>query len=256
MSILESVNIDDVKMKLYESLKPSGWGDKLKSFILSSDFDKVLNQLLAGAKEGKRFTPVLKQVFRAFEECPLDKLKVVIVGQDPYPQGPVTVREGKDGMVREVSRFPVADGLAFSCSNTNTVQPSLKYIFKALEETIYPDGYTWDPDLKRWSNQGILMLNSALTTELHKTGCHYALWNPFLTFLFDYLVNSHPGLIYVYFGRKAEEWVEHVPEDSHKLFASHPASAAYKELEKWDCNDIFNKTSDLVLKQFNEKIVW
>lgn len=82
MSVLETININEVKMQLYQNLKPSGWGDKLKSFILSEDFDKILNQLLAGAKQGKRFTPVLKQVFRAFEECPLNKLKVVVLGQD------------------------------------------------------------------------------------------------------------------------------------------------------------------------------
>lgn len=82
MSILETINIEEVKKKLYENLKPSGWGDKLKSFILSNDFDKIINTLLAEAKQGKRFTPVLKQVFRAFEECPLNELKVVIIGQD------------------------------------------------------------------------------------------------------------------------------------------------------------------------------
>lgn len=82
MSVLDTVNIEEVKMKLYENLKPSGWGDKLKSFILSSDFDKIMNHLLEDARKGKRFTPVLKQVFRAFEECPLNQLKVVILGQD------------------------------------------------------------------------------------------------------------------------------------------------------------------------------
>ena len=256
MSILETINIEEVKKKLYENLKPSGWGDKLKSFILSSDFDKIINTLLAEAKQGKRFTPVLKQVFRAFEECPLNELKVVIIGQDPYPQGPVTVREGKDGMVREVSRYPVADGIPFSCSNTNNPQPSLKYIFKAINETVYTDGYDWDPDLKRWSNQGILMINCAFTTQITKTGVHYALWKPFLEFLFDYLSINHPDVIYIYLGRKAEEWSTYVPEDSSKLFASHPASAAYQDLEKWDCNDIFNKTSELVKKQFNEEIIW
>jgi uracil-DNA glycosylase len=238
MSVLDTVNIEEVKLKLYQNLKPSGWGDKLKSFILSSDFDKILNALLEEAKQGKRFTPVLKQVFRAFECCPLDKLKVVVLGQDPFPQ------------------MGVADGLAFSCSNTNTPQPSLKYIFKALEDTMYPDGYTGGPDLKRWSEQGILLLNSALTTELHKTGTHYALWRPFLVFLFDYLVSNHAGLVYVYFGKKAQEWADHIPEDSFKLFASHPASAAYQELEKWDCSDIFRKVQEQVKIQFNEKIVW
>ena len=256
MSVLDTVNIEEVKIKLYERLKPSGWGDKLKSFILSSDFDKILNHLLADAKQGKRFTPVLKQIFRAFEECPLDKLKIVILGQDPYPHGPAVHREGKDGMVREISQLPIADGIAFSCSNTNTVQASLKYIFKALETTIYPDGYDWDPDLKRWSNQGILMLNSAFTTQINKIGVHYDLWKPFLEFLFDHLSTNHPGIVYMYLGKRAQEWMDHIPEDSFKLIASHPASAAYLDLEQWDCNDIFNKTSDLVLKQFNEKIVW
>lgn len=174
----------------------------------------------------------------------------------PYPQGPVIHREGKDGQVREVSRFPVADGLAFSCSNTNSPQPSLKYIFKALEDTVYPEGYTWDPDLKRWSEQGILLINTAMTTQLNHVGTHYALWQPFLAFLYDYLSTNHPGLVYVYFGRKAQEWADQISEDNYKLFASHPASAAYHDLEKWDCSDIFNKTSDLVMKQFNEKIVW
>lgn len=256
MSALDAVNIDEVKKKLYENLKPSGWGDKLKSFILSEDFDKIMNTLLAEAKQGKRFTPVLKHVFRAFEECPLSKLKVVIIGQDPYPGGPLVTREGKDGMIREVSRFPVADGIAFSCSNTNTVQPSLKYIFRALEETVYPNGYTWDPDLKRWSNQGVLLLNSALTTQINKIGSHYVMWAPFLTFLFDYLSINHPEVIYVFLGKKALEWTNHAPEESVKLTALHPASAAYSNAEKWDCNNIFNDVNKYLKDKNLDQIIW
>jgi uracil DNA glycosylase len=82
MSILSTVNLEEVKTKLYEKLKPSGWGDKLKTFILSDDFDKILQYLLNESKSGKHFTPVLKQVFRAFEECPYNELKVVMIGQD------------------------------------------------------------------------------------------------------------------------------------------------------------------------------
>jgi len=74
--------------------------------------------------------------------------------------------------------------------------------------------------------------------------------------LFDYLQVNHPGLIYVFFGKKAQEWAGHIPDEGNQLFASHPASAAYQDLEKWDCNDIFNKASVLVKKQFNEEIIW
>jgi uracil-DNA glycosylase len=61
-------------------------GDKVfKSFIFSSEFEKILNELWDLSNKNSRFTPTLKQVFRAFEECPYDKLQVVIIGQDPYP---------------------------------------------------------------------------------------------------------------------------------------------------------------------------
>lgn len=238
MSTLETVNLENVKTKVYENLKPSGWGDKLKTFILSDDFNNILNKLLDEARAGKRFTPPLKQVFRAFEQCPLKELKVVMIGQDPYPQA------------------YVADGISFSCSNIGKPEASLRYIFKAIEETVYKDGYLWDPDLARWSNQGVLMLNSALTTTIHKTGTHYDLWKPFLTFLFDYLTVNNPGLLYVFMGRKAQEWADVLPDDCERIFTSHPASAAYKELPSWDCNDVFNKINMFTKKQFNEEIIW
>lgn len=238
METLNQVNLVEVREKLYERLKPSGWGDKLKTFILSEDFDKILKTLLAQAREGQRFTPPLKQVFRAFEECPYDKLKVVMIGQDPYPQP------------------GVADGIAFSCSNTGKPEASMRYVFKELEDTVYPEGYTWDPDLKRWSNQGILMINTTLTTTVNKVGQHYAIWRPFMSFLLDILAFQQSGLVYVFMGKVAKEWAESVPESNYKLFTSHPASAAYVRAERWDSGDIFNKVSDLVQKNFKEKIIW
>lgn len=205
---------------------------------MSEDFDNILRQLLKEAQQGSRFTPVVKNLFRAFECCPYNNLKVVMMGQDPYPH------------------LNVADGIAFSCSNTGKVEASLKFMYKELEETVYKDGYTWNPDLARWSNQGILMLNCALTTTVGKVGSHYKIWQPFLAFLFDVLMYNNPGLIYVFMGKKAQEWAESIPDNNFKIFTSHPASAAHAELERWDSGDMFNKVSNLVQKQFNEKIVW
>lgn len=76
------INIEDLQSKLYQKLKPSGWGDKLKTFIGSDDFVSIIKALVKDVEEGKRFTPTLKQVFRAFEECPYADLKVVMLGQD------------------------------------------------------------------------------------------------------------------------------------------------------------------------------
>ena len=108
------MNLEDVKLKLFEKLKPSGWDKVFKSFIFSSDFDEILTNLWNLTTIDKRFTPPIKDIFRAFEECPYDKLKVIIMTPDPYPQ------------------LGIADGIAFSCSKTDNLQASLRYIFKEL----------------------------------------------------------------------------------------------------------------------------
>jgi uracil-DNA glycosylase len=238
MSVLDTVDLEQVKLKLYDKLKPSGWGDKLKTFIMSSDFDRILNLLLAEARDGKRFTPGLKDVFRAFEECNYKSLKVVILGQDPYPQ------------------LGISDGIAFSCSKTEKVQPSLKFIFKELEDTVYPGGYKWDPDLKRWSNQGVLLLNTALTTTLNKIGVHYALWDSFITFLIDLLNYNNPGLVYVFMGKVSQQWMDSVSDTNHKFITSHPASAAHNNDEKWDSKDVFRKVNQVLMENNNQEIIW
>jgi uracil-DNA glycosylase len=233
------MTLREIQNKLYEKLKPSGWGDKLKMFILSDDFYQILNTLHEQAKEeGKRFTPGIKDIFRAFEECPYNDLKVVIIGQDPYPQA------------------GVADGISFSCSKTGKAQPSLRYIFKEIESTVYPEGYEWDVDLKRWSNQGVLMLNTSLTCEVSKIGSHIELWKPFTVALMDVLANSNTGIIYAFLGKKAQEWHKMVGKDNYKLFTTHPASAGYNKQQEWNSGNLFNQINVIADRLYGEKIVW
>lgn len=224
----EQVNLEEIKLKLIEKLKPSGWANKLKGFVQSSDFDKILEVLYKLKEEGKRFTPPLKQVFRAFEECPHDKLKVIIIGQDPYPH------------------LGVADGLAFSCGNTNKIQPSLKNIFDAIESTVYQEFPTHqDPDLKRWANQGVLLLNSALTCQIDKVGSHYAIWKDFIAYTMDILNYTDTGLTFVLMGKQAQELEGLIGDHHYIIKVSHPASAAYTKTV-WDCGNMFNEINKII----------
>ena len=233
------INVEEIKQKLFDRLEPSGWGKVLKPFIFSGDFDDIISQLARMSLDGKRFTPTLKQMFRAFEECPYSELKVVMVGQDPYPQ------------------FGVADGIAFSCSNSGELQPSLRFILNEINRTVY-NGHpgSLDVDLTRWSNQGILMLNAALTTTIGKTAQHYALWKPFIAYVFDHLTWNNNGLIYVYMGKQAQEWADCVNDNNYKFYVSHPASAAYNNEEKWDSKNVFVEVNELAKKQWNYSIKW
>lgn len=239
----ETINTKEIQEKLYERLKPSGWAAHLKGFILSDDFKKILDRLVEDTQDSKRFTPKVNQMFRAFEECPYKELKVIIVGQDPYPH--------------LLDNVTVADGIAFSCGNTKQIQPSLKYILQEVESQMYPNGgYEWDLDLKRWSNQGILLLNTALTTTVGKTGTHYMLWQPFIVYVLDYLSWNNPGLIYAFLGKKAAEFMPGMTENNYKFVATHPASAAYANAERWDSGNLFKKISEQLKKNNNLTITW
>lgn len=234
-----SVNIQEIKQKLYDKLKPSGWGDKLKTFIHSSDFEKILLKLESEADEGKRFVPQLKYVFSAFEKCTYEKLRVVIIGQDPYPY------------------VNVPDGMAFSCSIKGKPEASLRYMFDEIERTVYGgEGYEKNPDLTRWADQGVLLLNSALTTTVGKPGVHQILWRPFMAFLLDILGWYNPGIVYVFMGKVAQQWAEGIPDNCHKIFVSHPASAAHMNSERWDSKDAFNEVNRILKKTNNEQITW
>lgn len=228
----QTVDLAEIKCKLIEKLTPSGWATKLRSFIMSSEFDKILETLYTLREEGKRFTPPLKHVFRAFETCPVEDLKVVVIGQDPYPY------------------MNIADGIAFSCSISGKPQPSLQKIFDEIERTVHQGYPTYqDPDLTRWSKQGVLLINSALTCQVDKVGSHYDVWKDFIAYVIDMLSLTNSGLIFCLLGAKAQE-LEGIIGDAHYVLkASHPASAAYKG-GVWDSGDLFNKVNEII-KQNN-----
>ena len=111
-------------------------------------------------------------------------------------------------------------------------------------------------DLKRWSNQGVLMLNCALTTNIGEIGKHYELWSDFIAFVLDYLGWNNQGIIYVMLGKKAQEWDDYIYDSNVKIHVNHPASAAYNNQSRWDSNDLFNKINQNLLLTNQTSIIW
>jgi len=113
--------------------------------------------------------------------------------------------------------------------------------------------------LRRWSNQGVLLLNTALTTEINKIGKHFDIWQPFIAYLVDMLNASYNDYVWVFMGRKAKEYedlVDNVLNNTVLLECSHPASAAYAKESSWNCNNVFNLTNQHLLHQKKSPIVW
>ena len=235
-----SPDINNFKTQIKTDIEKSGWNDILNPFIDSKAFEDVFNSLVSLVNNDQRFTPPFKDVFNAFKECNYNDLKVVIVGQDPYPQ------------------IGSADGLAFSCSKKGKAEKSLQYILKQTIGDFTDTGrviYTPEEcDLRRWANQGVLLINTALTVEINKIGSHFWHWKPFTEYLFYTLNQKNKDIVFILMGKKAEAW--QLLLSNHKLLkCSHPASAAYRG-GIWDSNDVFNKANKELKDQNKALINW
>jgi uracil-DNA glycosylase len=236
----QNLNIEEIKEKFYQKLLPSGWGRVLKSFIFSGDFDNIIFQLVKKSNTGEKFTPLFKDLFRAFEECPYSELCVVIVAQEPHHE------------------INVADGLAFSSKKFPYTPLPLSLLLQEVNRTVYDNRReSVDGDLTRWSNQGILLLNIALTTTIGKANAaHYEIWKPFISYLFDWLNKYNNGLVYVFMGRKAQEWESFINDSNTKFSLPHPVTGAYTKDKTWDSEELFPKVAEVVENLYNKKLIW
>tara|TARA_Y100001937_G_scaffold35077_1_gene50352 strand:+ start:1568 stop:2260 length:693 start_codon:yes stop_codon:yes gene_type:complete len=230
------MEIKEIQEKFIEKINPSGWGDELWNLIHSPQFAGPIEALMEESKAGKKFTPKFKNLLKAYELSTYENTKVVIVGQDPYPQQ------------------DVADGIAFSCSKTNKEQPSLRYIFDELQ-TQYPDA-SRDCDLSRWAKQGVLMLNTALTCEVDNIGAHVKIWKGWSQCIFAHILTDYPKVLeFVFMGAKAKPFAKCISNDHNKHFVAHPAAAAYRG-GKWDSDNLFKKINENLINNGEEPINW
>lgn len=218
------------------------WGPKLQPFIESSEFDAIFSTLKEKSRDGATICPASSDVFRSFRETPYENLKVVFLLQDPYPW----VKGGK----------MVADGIAMSCRNTGILQPSLELFYQGMEDDLGIE-VPRQPDLKYLSNQGVLFLNGSLTVEENKPGSHAGLWDPFIKYLIEEVINFYnTGLAYVSFGKNAHVLAKSfVPFLHYGFEVEHPAAAAHKERE-WKHENIFRKIDKVTKENNNELINW
>jgi uracil-DNA glycosylase len=166
----------------------------------------------------KSVCPNQTDVFKAFKLCPFEDLKVVFLGQDPYPQ------KG------------VATGILFGNKKEvleEDLSPSLKIIKEAAINFEIPHNcIIFDQTLENWAKQGILMINSALTVEMNKIGSHVMLWRPFISKLLKNLSESSCSIVYVLFGKQAETFNPYINKKfNHVLKIEHPAYFARNRIK-------------------------
>lgn len=189
----------------------------------------------------KPICPMQNDVFKAFTVCQYKELKVVFLGQDPYPQ------KG------------VATGILFGNkegTDNKNLSPSLQVIKEAAINFEIPHNcIIFDPTLESWAKQGILMINSALTVEMNKVGSHVMLWRPFIISLLKNLSKNETGIIYVLFGNQAGTFKPYIDERYNIILQeNHPAY--YARIKKPMPHTVFRQVSNLTKDMYGTPIKW
>lgn len=182
--------------------------------------------------------PPPKNIFRAFDLCPFDDVKVVILGQDPY-HGPKQ-----------------ANGLCFAVNDGTKLPPSLQNIFKEIESDLASPIINKNGDLERWANQGVLLLNATLTVRKDSAGSHQGKgWEEFTDVAVRALSDEREHLVFMLWGNYAKAKGAHIDRTKHLVLESaHPSPlSAYNGF--FGCKH-FSQANEYLLEHGKKVIDW
>lgn len=208
---------------------------------LSEEFEKEyfanLTQFVRNEYSQVTIYPPGRLIFNAFNLCPFDKVKVVIIGQDPY-HGP-----GQ------------AHGLCFSVNDGVTFPPSLVNIFKEIQSDIGTPPPS-SGNLTRWAEQGVLLLNATLTVRAHQAGSHQRRgWEEFTDAAIRILAEKRENIVFILWGAYAQKKGSFIDRNKHLVLTSaHPSPlSAYNGFFG---NRHFSRTNDYLIEKGESPIQW
>ncbi len=212
------------------------WNEIL-SEEMKKDYYQELLAFVQKRREEVRVFPEEKNVFRALELTPFESVKVVILGQDPY------------------HGFGQAHGLSFSVQKGISLPPSLKNIYKELQEDI-GGGLPTEGDLSHWAKQGVLLLNTVLTVEEGNANSHKGMgWERLTNRLIESLNELNHPVIFILWGKPAQDKEKLITNPSHVILkAPHPSPlSAYRGFFG---SKPFSKVNEMLIQQEQTPIRW
>ena len=210
--------------------------------ILQNELDKpYFNDLCNKVKDEyskHSCYPAIENIFDSLNFCSFSKLKVVIIGQDPYHQP------------------NQANGLSFSITKGVKIPPSLQNIFKELNTDInkpIPES----GDLTYLSNQGVLLLNSCLSVRDNSAGSHYNIgWETFTDSIISYISKNKKDVVFLLWGNKSIIKSKLIDSSRHLLLTSGHPSPLSANRGYWFGNKHFSKTNNYLAEKKKGKINW
>src|SRR5690554_4850772 len=210
--------------------------------ILKDEFEKpyfkLLTQFIREEYSSQQIYPPAKLIFNAFDQCPFDQVKVVIIGQDPYHN------PGQ------------ANGLCFSVNDDVRVPPSLFNIYKEIKDDLGKN-IPKSGNLERWSKQGVLLLNATLTVRAHQAGSHQGKgWETFTDEVIRSISREKEGVIFLPWGGFAKKKAKLIDSEKHSILTSGHPSPLSANRGYWFRNKHFSQTNTLLAQSGKKTILW
>jgi uracil-DNA glycosylase len=201
------------------------------------DYFKRLTEFIREEYRTKKIYPPAKLIFNAFDQCPFDQLKVVILGQDPY-HGP-----GQ------------AHGLCFSVNDGVEFPPSLYNIFRELNQDLGKP-MPLSGNLTPWARQGVLLLNATLTVRAHQAGSHQGKgWETFTDAVIHKINEQKEHVVFILWGSYAIRKGEFIDREKHLVLTSvHPSPLSAGR--GFFGNKHFSRTNEFLEQHDMEPINW
>lgn len=216
----------------------ASWKYGLSDFLLSPQMDELRDFLVSEKQAQKEIYPPSSLIFNAFNTTPLEQVKVVILGQDPY-HGPNQ-----------------AHGLSFSVQKGIALPPSLRNIFHELHADMGVE-IPRHGDLTHWAEQGVLLLNSVLTVEAGQPTSHQKRgWENFTDHVIDVLNEQREHIVFILWGAYAQRKGQRIDPNKHLILkAAHPSPLAANRGGFFGCK-VFSKTNNYLKHNGIEPIDW
>jgi uracil-DNA glycosylase len=223
---------------MYHNLEATNivWKLLLTDLMAKYDIENKINYEHEHINRNLAVLPNPDLVFAAFNHFSLDELKVVIIGQDPYINN------------------EQAMGLSFSVPEGVKLPPSLKNVYKCIENTCDTSMDFKKGDLTKWAEQGVLLLNTTLTVFEKISNSHKKIWKGFSLDLLKYISDNTSGVVFLLWGNDARKLKSTIDIDKHHILEhTHPSPLSRKSFV--DC-DHFIRTNEILHEKGKTEIDW
>lgn len=191
------------------------WFSFFEEFMIKTEYFKNLISFINGQYYLNEIFPAKNKIFRCFQETDYNNLKVVILGDEPYPDAR-------------------SNGLAFGITEEVGQEPPapLRHMRDCIESSEKDGLYFMDYSLESWAKQGVLLLNTTLTSIKNRPHDHSLLWRMFIKYTLVFLTRNKPGTIYVLLGNRAKTYKKYIGKFNYVLEYDYPD----EKTKNWDVN--------------------